>query len=132
MTQDDLPDTLYVASMQFPNTGTSPMAGGFMDFQISDELGKIFVPVWADLERAATWLKNGGLDAYIREDGETAENRLRMGCKAVIRSLPWRENLCITNHGYVHFEPDIGTLLSPPERRIDLGRNRSCSRLWGP
>jgi hypothetical protein len=117
MTKKELPETLFIPSVQ--------LSQGAIDIQLYDENGNIAILAWSTGDRAANWLRAGGMDLWKRHESNL-EQRLKTG-KIVIRIVSCSEYFTLnsflpTTPGSLkralHFEPDTGSLFSPPGRRI--------------
>ena len=121
LTKNNLPETFYVLSLQ--------LAQGFSDFLFGDQEGNLAFPAWGDGERAKAWLLGGGLELCKSGNDEIRSYLSMCHCHAVIRtakrgdyfsqpSAPTQEPQAAKR--FLHFEPDPGSLFSPPDRRIPL------------
>jgi hypothetical protein len=119
LTKNQLPETLYVLSLQ--------LAQGFSDFLFGDKEGNLAFPAWGDGERAKAWLLGGGLELCKSGNDEIRGYLSMCHCHAVIRTAMRDEifsQLAAQKPDaakrFLHFEPDPGSLFSPPDRRIPL------------
>ncbi len=120
MTKADLPETLYIPTLQLQQ--------GSIDFQIHHE-NRIVLLAWRDGATATKWLESGGIELYKKHDSTFAHN-LSSGASKVVVKIEQRDSFLSLNtflsstpggiKRSVHFEPDFGCLFSPPERRIAL------------
>lgn len=121
MTKSELPEALLILSLR--------LAEGFIDFQFDDEDRNIAIPAWGDTERAKAWLQDGGL-ALCKSGNASIERYLSLcHCHAVLRIASCDEYLSLhaldaQRPGSVkrtlHFEPAVGSLLAPQERRVPI------------
>jgi hypothetical protein len=119
MNKSNLPETLYVPSLQVQQ--------GSIDFQIDHE-GRIVLLAWKDGATATKWLERGGVELHKQHNSAFAHNLSIAPNKVVVRVVQRDEflslNAMLSNIAgakrSIHFEPDFGCLLSPPERQIAL------------
>ena len=76
MTKADLPETLYVPSLQLQQ--------GSIDFQI-DYDDRIVLLAWRDGATATKWLEAGGVDLYKQHDSAFAHNLSIRPNKVVVK-----------------------------------------------
>jgi hypothetical protein len=119
MTKSDLPETLYVPALQ--------VQLGSIDFQISHENGFVLL-AWRDGATATKWLESGGIELYKQHDSAFAHN-LSIKPSKVVVTIRERDEFLSHNTSTskatgmkrsVHFEPNLGSLFSPPDRQIAL------------
>jgi hypothetical protein len=119
MNKSDLPETLYVPSLQVQQ--------GSIDFQIDHE-NRIVLLAWKDGATATKWLESGGVELYKQHSSAFAHNLSIAPNKVVVKIVRRDEFLSLNSmlsnmagaKRSVHFEPNFGSLLSPPERQIAL------------
>jgi hypothetical protein len=112
MTRDELPEELHC-----PGANLGP---GQVFAQFEDGDDHVFL-AWGSQEAALHWLQNGGIPLWeekrngitkfdivlIRENTETLVNMMTSGGES--------------KNAVIRYEPDVGTLGVPDERRIPLG-----------
>jgi hypothetical protein len=118
MKRNELPQTLFIPSMHFP------INGGAIDFQVVRE--KKAIMAFSSLEKAMTWLNNGGKEMWAEDQGDAFEHNLSLGGEIVIRGVDLSEYTNLyelidpSSDVYIHFEPEIGQLFAPPDRQVAL------------
>ena len=117
MTRNEFPETLYIPGMQLPGKGT-------IDIQISENNGVIGMLVWGSLEKAKIWLENGGMIAWANNDKNLMNTWISMGGNVAVRAEKSQDFFSLLSiiggKKNINFEPENGTLFSPPERRASL------------
>ena len=111
MKKEELPETLFIPCQQIPM--------GTVDFQPKDNRGKFYQMVWGTLDKAIDWLENGGRDAYLEHDKTAAQN-VSKGATIGIRKVDLSDYLMLTVVPLVHFEPELGGLVAPEDRRVEV------------
>jgi hypothetical protein len=123
MSKSDLPDKLFIPSLRVTQ---GQLQGGHIKFQLRDDEGGIAIPAWHCGELVTIWLQEG-LELCKRNDNSIEHNITKGKCEVVVvieDTAEFFETVKTGSYGRIrselHFEPDLGNIFSPPERRIPL------------
>jgi hypothetical protein len=95
LSRESFPETVFIPAVQV-DLSAMGLGTGTIDISLLESEGKLAVPVWRTAQAAIAWLQNGGY-ALLKAPSQGQFDQ------------------------YVHLEPDLGSLFSPPERRIKSG-----------
>lgn len=115
MMLSDLPAEIHIPGVMLPG-------GASVDMQLAHPDGHSAIAAWRSADDAERWLLKGGLERWKEADHLLA-NKMSVGGQVVVRKKS-RDYLSVYRLAggtrYLHFEPAVGDLFSPPQRRYRL------------
>jgi len=117
LSAEDLPEVLFVPASQHDLSAVG-LGVGTVDISLLDPDGNLAITVWRNSDDAKNWLQNGGATLWHKNDRPPKSNQILVLQKS-------RDDLVNRTIGgqfdaFLHLEPDVGRLFSPPDRRLRI------------
>jgi len=118
LSRESFPETVFIPAVQV-DLSAMGLGTGTIDISLLEAEGRLAVPVWRTAQAAIAWLQNGGYELWQKNERPPKQGNviiLQKSRDALLKG-PSQGQF----EQYVHLEPDVGSLFSPPERRIKSG-----------